>query len=81
MLARKKDIKCILKIGKNNNVLSEDVKSVIGTLQGSTASLFLTNTERMAASPIEEDYLPANLTCAFVCTCVISYVCVGVCVL
>ena len=53
---------CILRIGKYNNVVAWnlEMRSIIGTLYGSTAN-FLTDNERYPPPyPREDDYMPVN---------------------
>ena len=56
----KEAIECILRLGKQNNVVmwNEELKSVVGTLYGATANFLQTNERHVHPIPVEDDYLP-----------------------
>ena len=53
---------CILRIGKYNNVVAWnlEMRSVVGTLYGSTANFLTDNLRYVPPFPTEEDYIPVN---------------------
>ena len=58
-----KDVpECILRIGKYNNVVAWnlEMRSVVGTLYGSTANFLTDNVRYVPPYPREEDYMPIN---------------------
>ena len=53
---------CILRIGKYNNVVAWnlEMRSIVGTLYGSTANFLTDNVRYVPPYPREEDYIPVN---------------------